>query len=433
MQTFTRDTILQGVDLTYIGTDKFKTGYLSACLTAPLSKKTAAYNAVLPSVLRRGTSTYPDMESIAAALDEMYGAEIEPVVRKRGEAQIFGFVSSFADDRFLPGYERIFEHVSTLMAEMLIHPNTFHGRLNEEYVKSEKQNLIDEIRSELNNKQTYAVNRMLENMYKDEPYSVNRLGSESEARKISVATLTKHYHRVLSSSKIEIFYCGSLEYSRVKDALISAFSSLPRGEIEPEIVTEVTDIPNDREIKVIKETMPNITQGKFAMGVRLGRNYRQLSIAALYVFDAVYGGCLTSKLFTNVRERLSLCYYASSSVDIFKGVMYVRSGIDREKYDIASKEILSQLENMKNGDITDDEIENAKKKLITDLKRVTDYQQASERYFIDRFAAGIFFTPDEMIELIGRVTKDDLVKVAESVKPDTIYFLYGEEEADDEQ
>ena len=231
MQNFLRETILQGVDLTYIQTDKFKTGYLAAYLTAPLTGKTAAKNAVLPYVLRRGTTSHPNMESISAALDELYGASVNPVVRKRGEAQLFGFTASFVDDKFLPGNHKIFEKISALLAEMFLYSNTVNGRLNEEYVKSEKENLIDEIRSAINNKQAYAVNKLLEKMYADEAYSVGRLGSAAEASKISVSALTKHYHDVLSSSEMEIFYYGSLDYGRVKSAIVDAFSALPRGKV----------------------------------------------------------------------------------------------------------------------------------------------------------------------------------------------------------
>ncbi len=431
MQMFTRDTILPAVDLTYIGSDKFKTGYLSAYLTAPLTRKSASYNAVLPKVLRRGTSTFPDMESISAVLDSLYGATIQPVIKKRGEAQTFGFVSSFVDDRFLPGDKRIFERVTSLLAEMLIHPRTFHGRLIEDYVKSERQNLIDEIRASLNNKQAYANDRMLEHMYKNEAFSINRLGTEATASRISVATLTKHYHKVISTSRVELFYYGSLSFDRVKSALVTAFSSLPRGEIDVEIVTKISNIPENREIRIYKEAMKNISQGKLSMGIRLGNNFREMSIATLYVFNAVYGGCVISKLFTNVREKLSLCYYANSSFDIFKGLIYVMSGIDKDKYDEASDEILRQLNYMKCGEISDEELDSAKKQLVTDLKRIMDSQQASERFFLDSFAAGLYFTPDEMISLIKNVTVDDLRKLGESVKPDTIYFLYGQEEEAD--
>lgn len=431
MQTFIRETILYGVELTYINTDKFKTGYLSACLNMPLKKATASKNAVLPFVLRRGTSTHTDMEQIAAALDELYGAKISPVVRKRGEAQLIGFSASFVDDNFIPEKADVFEKVSSLMAEMLLYPNTVNGRLKEEYVKSEKANLISEIKGIINNKQLYANNRLLQLMYKNEPYSINRLGSEAEAQKISVATLTKHYHDVLRSSRIEMFYCGSLPFARVKEALLSAFSALPRTELDDEIITEATDIPADREVKTMRETM-EIGQGKLAMGIRMGKNYHQMSYAAFIVFNAVYGGVLTSKLFTNVRERLSLCYYASSSADFLKGVMIVASGIDKEKYDEAVGEILAQLECMKAGEITEAELENAKLAIISQLQKVMDSQKSAESYFIDKFAAGVFFTPEEMIELVKKVTVSDLVKIGETVKTDTIYFLCGEEDKSDD-
>lgn len=427
MSVFFREEILQGVNLTYINTEKFKTGYLSACLVAPLREDTAGKNAVLPSVLRRGTSTYPDMDSISAFLDSLYGATIDPVVRKVGETQVFGFQAEFADDRYVPAGEGIFEKVSSLVAEMFLYPHTFHGRLNEEYVKSEKQNLIDDIRASLNNKQLYANQRLLANACAGEAYRTGRLGSESEAAKISVATLTHHYHDILSSSKMEIFYCGSLEYERVKDALVSSFSAMPRGNVIRDITTEITDIPEGREIKIIKEEMENISQGKFSMAVRLGKNYQHMSLGVLLVFNALYGGSVSSKLFSNVRERLSLCYYASSSVDFLKGFMLVGSGIDKGKFQIAKDEIIRQLEDVKAGNFTDEELKDAISAVVTDLKRIMDYQSAADVYFTDRFSNGIYFTPEEMISLVEKVTREDIVKLGKSVKADTVYFLSGKE------
>lgn len=430
MQDFSRELIFPGVTLTHIGTDKFKTGYLSVNLMAPLRKDTASKNAVLPRVLRRGTASCPDMKSISEKLDDLYGAAIEPSVRKRGECQIFGFVSSFIDDKYAPG-TGIFEKLTSLMAEMLIYPHTFHGRLSEEYVKGERENLINEIRSEINYKQAYCTRRMLENMFKDEPYSLSSLGTESEAEKISVATLTKHYREVIQTSPIEIFYSGSAEYKDVKMAVMSSFSALPRAESFSEIFTAGSKKKEQGEIKIIEEKMSDITQGKLSIGIRLGDNYRKQSLAVLSVFDAVFGGAVTSKLFTNVREKLSLCYYASSSYDFSKGVMIVGSGIDSKNFQVAKDEILLQFEKTKAGDITAAELENAKRKIKNDLMRVSDGQSSSEIYYIDRFSNGIFFSPEEMVMFVENVTVGDIVKLGESAFVDTVYFLSGKGDGDE--
>lgn len=432
MQDFIRETVLSGVDLYYIGTDKFKTGYMTVNLVTPLRQDTASLGAVLPSVLRRGTSTHPDMEQISAALDDLYGAQIEPLVYKRGEAQLIGFEAEFADDKYLPKDADVFEHVCDMTAQLLIYPATYNGRLREEYVKSERDNLIDEIRGIINDKQRYASNKMLEVMYPKEPYSVSRLGDEVRAKNITVYSLTKYYRDTLKSSKLEIFYSGSLDFERVKSGIISSFQSLPREGNYPEIITQSGKYDENAEIKRKNEYLPNVIQGKLAMGIRLGMGYKLVSLAALMVWNAAFGGSVTSKLFTNVRERLSLCYYASSQYDSKKGLVLVGSGIDKDKYEIAEAEILHQLDEMIKGNISEGELSNAKSAVISKLKRVMDSQRQARSYFTDMFTDGPFFTPEEMIELCGKVTVSDLTEIGKTIKCDTVYFVAGREGSENE-
>ena len=136
-----RKEIMQNVFLTYLPADKFKTSALSAHLVTPLKKETASANALLPAVLRRGTMRCPDMESLSAALDTLYGAQIDYTVRKKGERQCVGFVASVIDDAFAPAGEKLLEPVADLLGELFLDPVTHNGHFLAEYVDSEKQNL----------------------------------------------------------------------------------------------------------------------------------------------------------------------------------------------------------------------------------------------------------------------------------------------------
>ena len=307
-----------GVWLTALENDKFKTGCLSISLLTQLDRETAAMNALIPYVLRRGSRNHTDMQALATELDGLYGSYIEPVVRKIGEIQCIGFLASFADDKYLPDGSGVFESIANLCGEILLAPCTKGGLLLPEYVDSEKDKLLDSIKSRLNDKRSWALQRLIEQMCCYEPFAVSRLGTEDTAENIYYQKLTKHYRSLIMTCPIEIFYCGSLGADAVAEKLSDAFSGMPRGEIDYDIGTDIRMNAVEESVREFTDEL-SVTQGKLVMGYRLGDCMEDPDIAALYVFNAVFGGCVTSKLFMNVREKLSLCYYASSLVDLHKG------------------------------------------------------------------------------------------------------------------
>jgi predicted Zn-dependent peptidase len=413
---------MPNVELTCVTTDKFKTGYFSVNLLNQLSGSDASKNALIPSVLRRGCMKYPDMESLALALNELYGAAVEPIVRTRGEIQCTGFVSAFADDKYLPGESNLLERVIGLTGEILLAPVTRGGLLQVEYVNSERENLCDQIRSSLNEKRAYSLRRLKELMCADEAFGVDRLGTVAAAEKITPIMLTKHYKKTLESAEIQMFYCGSADMSRVEAAVQSAFNILPRGAVDTGIGTQIR--LDCGEAKYHTESL-DVTQGKLALGFRLGETMYAPDYAAITVFNALYGGSVTSKLFLNVREKLSLCYYASSSIEKHKGVMLVSSGIEFDKYQQALDEILAQLEALKKGDITPQELDGAKKYVITSLKASLDSASDMDNFYLGQAVEGLNFGLEEFAAYVERVTAEDAIAVAKSVCLDTVYFLNG--------
>ena len=244
-----RKELAEGVFLTYVPAAKFKTGVLGAQLITPLEESTVAAGALLPAVLRRGTTAHRDMRSIAAELDRLYGASIAYTVRKKGENQCLGFVGSFLDERYVPGGERLLEPMADLLGELLLDPLTRNGRFLSDYVESEKENLIDAIESILNDKRDYADARLLQEMCRGERYGIDRLGTVAGVERLTNQTLYRYYNELLATARIELFYCGSADCARVEGALDRALAALPRERVAEPAVAERVGAPETvREI-----------------------------------------------------------------------------------------------------------------------------------------------------------------------------------------
>ena len=427
-----REEIRPGVELTCLRSDKFKTACLSLSLLTQLKRETASMNALIPLVLRRGTTQYPDMEALSKKLDELYGTAIEPVVRRIGEIQCIGFYASIPETDFLPGRQDVLCDTAELMGQLLLSPVTRGGLLLPDYVESEREKMAELIRSRVNDKRGYAMLRCMEEMCCYEDYAVSRFGSEADCESIHYQKLTRHYRSILQTSPVEIFYCGRADSRRVARVFRDALSMLPRGEIDYDIGTDVRMNAVEAQPRYVEEEM-NVSQGKLVIGFRLGDVMEEPDIAAIYVFNSVFGSGSTSKLFVNVREKLQLCYYAGSSVDIHKGIMLVSSGIEFDKFDAAKAEILSQLDEMKNGNITYDELNAAKSGIASALRSGMDSQGELEGFFLSQTLAGLDYGPMELAQLVEEVTKDSVVRVAKSVECDLVYFLKGSGEAAEDE
>jgi predicted Zn-dependent peptidase len=417
-----RKDILPNVALTCLQTDKFKTGTLSVTLLTQLKRDTAARNAIIPFVLRRGCASYPDMGSISAYLEELYGARVEPTIRKKGEIQCLGFTASFCEERFLPERADLLSRMAALLGEMLLSPNTRGGLLLPAYVDSERDKLIERIDAAVNDKRSYSLRRLFELMCPCEDYATDRLGSREEAEGIGYVKLTRQYRELLATSPVEVFYCGSASPAEAERAVKNALVTMPRGEPDLELGTDIRMNTMEEEPRRFTEKM-DVAQGKLAVGFRLGKCMESPDQAALRVFNAVYGGSVTSKLFMNVRERLSLCYFASSVIDRHKGIMAVSSGIEFAKYDEALQEILAQLDAIRHGEVTEQELEAARKFIASDLRSDMDSPGALEDFYLAQAIEGLSYGPEELAALAEEVSLGDLTAVAQDVSCDAVYFL----------
>ena len=416
-----RREIMQDVFLTYLPAQHFKTSRLTLNLVTGLDRASASANALLPAVLRRGTVRCPDMESLSAALDTLYGANIDYTVRKKGERQCVGFAAGFIDDGFTPHGERLLEPVAQQLGELLLEPVTRDGCFLSEYVDSEKANLIDAIRALKNDKRDWADIRLMQEMCAGEPYSVLRLGDEETAGAITADALYRHGQELMASSRVELIYCGGAEERRVEDAVLSALAKLPRGSQTP--LPPVRRAAAPETPRCIIETM-DVTQGKLAMGYRCTSD----DYPAMVLANLIFGGTSNSKLFLNVREKHSLCYYASSSYARSKGILTVSSGVEVTDFERAEEEIERQLHAVQQGDWEDWEQEGALQAIRTSLLSLTDSQGALENFYLGQIASGATETPEELASSLQQVTKERIVAAARTVTPDTVYFLRGKEE-----
>ena len=428
---YTRAEITNGVWLTHIRSDKFKTACLSITLLTQLQRESAAMNALLPLVLRRGTARYTDMEAISRRLDELYGAAIEPVVRRIGEIQCLGFFASVPEEDYLPAGADTLRGTCELMGQMLLAPNTRGGLLLPDYVDSERDKLIEMIRARLNDKLSYSVSRCIEEMCCCENFAVSRFGDEESAAAIRYQKLTKQYRNLIQTSPIEIFYCGRAEEKRVESLLRDALSTLPRGEIDYDIGTDVRLNALEEKPREYTEQM-NVTQAKLVIGWRLGEAMDDPNPAALRLFASLFGGSTASKLFVNVREKLSLCYFASAVADVHKGVLLAYAGTEADNVGRAKEEIFAQLASIANGEITDEELSAARADVKSALKSALDVQGALEGFYLSAALDGADYSPEELSALVDDVTKEELVEIARGCECDMIYTLTGDGSEEDD-
>lgn len=419
--TTKRMELLPGVWLNMVQTDRFKTGCVSVNLLLPLTERDASVNALVPSVLLRGCESYPDMQKISQRLDELYGASIGTLVRKKGEVQTVGLYADFLEDRYAEETS-VFAQMMEFLQELLFKPCLEDGGFFREYVAGEKQNLINTISARINDKRTYAVVRLLKHMCAGEAYAVTRLGEKEALEGTTGKTLYERWQKMLKTAPIELFYLGQQPEEQVVMQMKKLIAPLPTRDSLAPIGTKVSR--PERPTQYIEEAM-DVTQGKLSIGFRTPITVHDVRYPAMMLLNAVFGSGMTSKLFMKIREEQSLCYYASSSLDKLKGVMVISSGIEFDKYEIARDGILHQLELCQRGDITQEELESARNYLISGLRTCNDSPGQLDDFAIAQAIAGLSGSVFDLIDQLRDVTLSQVIEAAKTLTLDTVYFLKG--------
>ncbi|MBQ8696374.1 MAG: insulinase family protein [Clostridia bacterium] len=414
----------EGLTLHFIENDKFKSNYFSLQFSAPITREEASLSSLLPKVLMRGCADHPTMTDISYRLDDLYAADVYGRVYGRGETQFFGISASMLKDRFATDGTAIEDGVLDMIEALLLRPLLVDGAFRAEYVESEKAQLLQKISAQKNNKRRYAVKRCEELMCEGEAYGIPTYGYAEDIKAITPESLYAFYEKVIREMRCELYFVGEGDPALLSQKLKSRFGTLGNAGA-PAYTCEV--IRRAEKAREITEKMP-MEQSKLSVGFRTGTVLPDGRWHVFSVFSEIFGASATSKLFANVREKLSLCYYCSSIAEAHKGIMIVYSGLSKENKEKALTEIMAQLDAVKAGDITDEELDMAKKGVINAYRALNDSPSSLEGWYTGRAMAGISTTPEDCIPMVEAVTKEDVQAVASLITADTVYFLEAEEE-----
>ena len=424
---YNKQEIRQGITLHSINTDKFKTNLIAIFLTTPITRENVTFNAILSSTLRRGNKNLTTQEEISKRLEEMYGASFDCGLDKMIDNHILKFYIESINDSYLPkNSENILNASIDMILDMIFNPLIENDGFIEEYVDQEKESIRQRINMKIDNKAAYAKMRCVEEMYKDEPTGLFRYGYIEDLENINNKNLYEYYKKLIDECKIDIFISGNLENIDYKKMINDAIESKNIKERNPNFILKQIEAKKEKEEKTVTESM-DVQQGKLVIGLDILFNEEDIKDTNIRfqakIYNSILGGSANSKLFQNVREKASLAYTASSSYVMFRSNIFINCGIEIENYEKTLEIIKKQLDDMANGDFSDEDIENAKKKIVSSTISIEDEQDTSIIYFLGQELTETNISISDYIKNINNVSKDEIINIAKKVKINTVYFL----------
>lgn len=425
MQRITKEN---GISFSYIPNDKFKTNYFQVCFICDLDRKNTTNLSLLSGVLLRASEKYPSIAKISDRLDYLYDMNVSLHSFKRGERLVLAYDCDFIKNEYLPsGGENLLCEALEMFGELMFKPYLENGSFDEKILLSEKTELENAIKSVINHKSAYARNKCTQIMCEGEKYALDSKGELCDIESITSKSLYEFYRNFIKTARIEVFFCGNADFEKVSDEfekiILSSTERLPNSLTE----TYITGEAKQKTAEVCEEM--EINQGNLAMGFRTGVGINDDDCTALSLFCEILGGSPTSKLFMNVREKMSLCYYCRSLTDSYKGIMLILSGIESKNKKEAYDAIMREIDDIQNGKITPDEFEAAKLSLINSYKTLDDSPSSICTWYLSRIICDNFNTPRDVVNTLHTLSVSDVVNVSKKVKLDTVYFLKGNEKA----
>lgn len=418
--SFQRREIGKEIYFSKITDSRFKTNLISITFFSPLSEETASENAVVSRYLSKCNSKYPSYSLMNNKLSAMYSAKLSGGVVSVGDAQAISFSINYIDSKYALNGENMNDEAVEILTDCLFEPLADNEKFNEKFINLEKQSVIDDIESEINDKQSYASQKTAEIMFRGEPYAFRALGTVESAKKVTAQSAYKAYIRILRHCRIEIICSGISDFESVKKKLTSAFTKINREEI---FSCKTDKSPLKPKLEKVQEKM-DVTQSKIILGFKTDCD----NLSALTIMNEIFGDAPTSKLFANVREKMSLCYSCWSSVNWLKGAFTVKCGVEKKNIEKVYNEILNQLELMKKGDFSEEDIINAKMYRKNYLKSYNDSLNVIAVWYLTRIYNDDIAAPEEWALRDEKVTKEEIIKAAESLKLDTFYVLTSDDE-----
>lgn len=412
--------LFPGITLRFFADRRFKQGCLSFQLVRPMAAQEAAMNALLPAVLLRGTKNYPDLRAITLHLDDLYGASVSALVRRIGDYQTTGLYCSFMEDRYAMDGDEILSPMVDFLRQLLLEPVLENGGFSREFVESEKKNLISTIESELNDKRAYASAQLLKTMCHSDAFGIPRLGDKKSVEAIDAQILYRHYQQILRESRMELFYVGSAQPEQIIALLKNMLAGIDRCYVNLPGQTPFHDAGGNHA----RESM-DITQSKLCMGFVTPITNRTREFAAMQLLNTIFGAGMTSKLFMNVREKMSLCYSIGSGYYGSKGIITVSAGIDADQEETVRTEILRQLQLCRDGEISQEELTAAREAVLSGLRTVHDSPGSIEGYHSTAAMSGLCLELDAYRQAVKAVQIADVVAAAKTVQLHSSFFLQG--------
>ncbi len=410
-------SIANSVTLNRINIKKFKTNFICIDFIIPLSKETATKAALMAFVLKHGCKKYPSMADIARKAEELYGAELDISIRKKGDYQVISFYIDYVDSMFLPESIDMNSEAVDLLNKIVFEPHIINNAFNEEYVENEKSNLKDIINARKNNKTLYAVKRCGELITKNEPHSVYEFGCIEELKKITAKDLYLYYNEFISKAVVQIFAIGNFSDNNIADKYKVVFSV----DRTPYILQNMPTTA--REYEEVTETA-QVEQAKLSLGFVF--EPEEIKQSCITLFLILFAASPNSLLFMNVREKLSLCYYCSATIEKLKNMMIVYSGVLPEKLGIAKEEILHQLNIVAQKGFSKEDLEAAKASYFNSLNSIYDNAASIEESALSKSIRNEEFNIEKTKEEINEYTADDIAKVAQKMKLVITYTLFNE-------
>ncbi len=418
----------EGVRVVSCRTDRFKTGQLSIQMVMPLEGDVSAAS-VLPYLLSRSCAAYPVPVELNRKLAELYGAELYASVSKHGENMVLRLSMTMIDSRFALQGEDIIYDCADLLCKVVFEPNVKDGAFLASEVEREKRIRLERLESAKNDKRGWSAHRLLQEMCKDEAYSIDVMGTKEGVEAITPESLYATWQDVLSRARIQLNIIGTGDADKISDLVLSYLEKIGRPALM-EMHTEIRE-KAEGDVNRVEEEEP-VKQGKLVMGFRAGTKDPLADYAAIRMMTDIFGGGTYSRLFMNVREKQSLCYYCSARYLSQKGIIMVQSGIENENVEKVITEVQKQLQDLADGNVTDEDIANSKRSLGNGMHSVSDTPDDLDGWAYLQTCEETFRDPEQVDETLQKITKEQIVEAAKNVTLDTIYFLKGTLPADDE-
>lgn len=418
MSDYSRLEILDGVELVNIPADRFKTNEIKISFCMPLECETASSNAIAISLLSNSSADYPNMTAINKKLAHLYGAELRSSVQKLGENQVLSLGISSLDDRFSLGGKISTESVELLLSLAFKPRFDENGDFYDEDIAREQRILVEKLESEENEKRTYALRRTEQIMFEGEPFATNRYGTVESARAVTSDDVKSSWNRMLSNAKIQLSVVGNIDENEIADKLAEAFVGVVRDYQEP---ASAVFKPSADDVKTVIERI-DVKQGKLVLGFRVNMKPDDEKVIAMRSFCDTFSGGPYSKLFANVREKMSLCYYCSARYDRRKSCILIQCGCEEENMDKATAEILNQLDEIKNGNYLE-ELAASRVGLSDAINSVEDDSLVLLDWYAGQIGDGVIKSPAQSAKENDSVNPDDIKTCANLISLDTVYKL----------